>query len=182
MLTLPYPLRDRYAYDTKLTSVVLRAFVRSLFAELRRRARRQWSLPTEQCSAGTFIQCFGSALDPNVHFHTLAVDGVYPYAMGRRHPAHVIPLPPPEPDEVARVLAGAARRIQCLVEARDTNDADALARVERLLALRRKTTGATEPPRHPDGARVPAPVGRITEIHPAPARRHGGPVGDHEKP
>ena len=42
VLTLPYPLRYRCAYDSKLTSDVLRAFTRSLFAELRRRARNRW--------------------------------------------------------------------------------------------------------------------------------------------
>ena len=41
VLTLPYPLRYRCAYDPKLTSEVLRAFLRALFAELRRRIRRE---------------------------------------------------------------------------------------------------------------------------------------------
>jgi len=135
VFTLPYPLRYRCAYDAKLTSEVLRAFLRSLFAELRRRARRKWGVPAEQCGAVTFIQRFGSALNLNMHFHTLALDGVYPYEMGPGHPPHFLPLPPPEPDEVARVLAGAARRIQRVIEARDADDAEALARDEPLLAL-----------------------------------------------
>jgi len=135
VLTLPYPLRYRCAYDAKLTSHVLRAFVRSLFAELRRRARRKWGLPAEQCGAVTFIQRFGSALNLNVHFHTLAVDGVYPYAPEHGGQARFLPLPPPEPDEVARVLAGAARRIRRVIEARHADDEGALARNEPLLAL-----------------------------------------------
>jgi hypothetical protein len=118
VLTLPYPLRYRCAYDAKLTSGVLRAFIRALFAELRRRARRQWGIRAEQCGAVTFIQRFGSALDLDVHFHTLALDGVYTHEVGRGQPTRFLPLPPPEADEVARVLAGAARRIQRLVEAR----------------------------------------------------------------
>jgi len=65
VLTLPYPLRYRCAYDARLASEVLRAFIRSLFAELRRRARRQWGVRAEQCGAVTFIQRFGSALDLN---------------------------------------------------------------------------------------------------------------------
>jgi hypothetical protein len=135
VLTLPYPLRYRCAYDAKLTSEVLRAFLRSLFAELRRRARRKWGVPAEQCGAVTFIQRFGSALNLNLHFHTLALDGVYPYAPGWDHPVRFLPLPPPEADEVTRVLAGAARRIQRVIEARDADDADALTRDEPLLAL-----------------------------------------------
>ena len=135
VLTLPYPLRYRCAYDSKLTSEVLRAFVRSLFSELRRRARRNGDVPAKQCGAITFIQRFGSALNLNLHFHTLALDGAYPYAPSQGHPPSFVPLPPPEPDDVACVLAGAARRIQRVIEARDADNADAFERDEPLLAL-----------------------------------------------
>ena len=67
-----------------MTSRLLRAFIRSLFAELRRRVRRQWGIRTEQCGAVTFIQRFGSALNLNVHFHTLVLDGAYTYTRGQR--------------------------------------------------------------------------------------------------
>jgi hypothetical protein len=33
VLTLPYPLRYRCAWDTRLTTEVLRAFLRALFAD-----------------------------------------------------------------------------------------------------------------------------------------------------
>ena len=65
VLTLPYPLRYRCAYDAKLTSEVLRAFLRALFAELRRRVRRSAGVRADQCGAVTFIQRFGSALNLN---------------------------------------------------------------------------------------------------------------------
>ncbi len=135
VLTLPYPLRYRCAYDAKLTSAVLRAFIRALFAELRRRVQRQWGVRAEQCGAITFIQRIGSALNLNIHFHTLALDGVYTYTLGQGQAPRFLPLPPPSADEVARVLAGTARRIQRLLEARAEDDADALARDEPLLAL-----------------------------------------------
>ena len=51
VLTLPYPLRYRCAYDSRLPGEVLRALIRALFAELRRRARRQWGVRGEQCCA-----------------------------------------------------------------------------------------------------------------------------------
>jgi len=135
VLTLPYPLRYRCAYDAALTSAVLRAFIRALFAELRRRAREQWDLRPEQCGAVTFIQRFGSALNLNVHFHTLALDGVYTYTLAQGAAPRFLPLPPPSEDEVARVLAGTARRIQRLLEAGAEEDADAFARDEPLVAL-----------------------------------------------
>ncbi|MCP5058784.1 MAG: transposase, partial [bacterium] len=77
VLTLPYALRYRCAYDAALTSEVLRAYLRALFAALRRRAKRQWGIPRSQCGSVTFVQRFGSALHLNLHFHTLALDGVY---------------------------------------------------------------------------------------------------------
>jgi hypothetical protein len=135
VLTLPYPLRYRCAYDAKLTSEVLRAFIRSLFAELRRRVRRNWGVRADQCGAVTFIQRFGSALNLNVHFHTLALDGAYTYTVGKSEAPRFLVLPPPSNDEVARVLAGAARRIHRLLKARAEGDDDALARDEPLLAL-----------------------------------------------
>jgi ribosomal protein S27E len=135
VLTLPYPLRYRCAYDAKLTSAVLRAFLRALFAELRRRAGKQWEARAEQCGAVTFIQRFGSALNLNLHFHTLALDGAYTYSANRSHGPRFLPLAPPSGDEVARVLAGTARRIRRLIEQRAEGDEDALARDQPLLAL-----------------------------------------------
>ncbi len=41
VLTLPFALRYRLAYDSGLTSAVLRVFVREVFASLRRSARRR---------------------------------------------------------------------------------------------------------------------------------------------
>ncbi len=135
VLTLPYPLRYRCAYDASLTSAVLRSFIRALFAELRRRSRRAWGLRAEQCGAVTFIQRFGSALNLNVHFHTLVLDGAYTYPLGQGQAPRFLPLPPANADEVARVLAGTARRIRRSLEERAGDDEDALARDEPLLAL-----------------------------------------------
>ncbi len=131
VLTLPYALRYRCAYDARLTSQVLRAFVRSVFAGLRQRARDRWNVARGQCGAVTFIQRFGSALNLNVHFHTLVLDGVYPRDDGTA--PRFLPLPPPSAGEIARVLTGTARRIQRLLASR-TEDDDALARDEPLLA------------------------------------------------
>jgi hypothetical protein len=88
-----------------------------------------------QSSAVTFIQRFGSALNLNVHFHTLALDGAFTYTLGQAQAPRFLPLPPPSADEVARVLAGTARRIRRLLEDRAGDDEDALARDEPLLAL-----------------------------------------------
>jgi uncharacterized Zn finger protein (UPF0148 family) len=79
-----------------------RAFMRSLFADLRRRARLHHGVRGGHCGTVTFIQRFGSALNLAPHFHSLVLDGVYPgpaYA-----PGPFLSLPPPENEDVARVM------------------------------------------------------------------------------
>lgn len=116
VFTLPYPLRMPCAWNAKLTSAVLRAFLRALFAEQRRRAKQVHGVRNGHCAAVTFIQRFGSALNLTPHFHSLVLDGVY---AGPAHsPGPFLPLPPPETEDVARVMAGTARRVMRLVEER----------------------------------------------------------------
>ncbi len=134
VLTLPYPLRYRCAWDARLTSEVLRAFLRALFADQRRRARRLHGIQRGYNGSVTFIQRFGSALNLTPHFHSLVLDGVYP---GPSHDlGSFIPRPPPETGDVERVLAGTARRILRILERRGLDsDEDALASDDPLLAL-----------------------------------------------
>ena len=83
----------------------------------------------------TFVQRFGDALNLNVHFHMLALDGVYdphdPQGL------HFRPLPPPDDDEVARVAGRIARRLSRLLRQRglaDFDDVDPLHENQPLLA------------------------------------------------
>jgi len=133
VLTLPYPLRYRCAWDAQLTTEVLRAFLCSLFADHRRRARRLCGVQRGQNGSVTFIQRFGSALNLTPHFHVLVLDGVYP---GPSHSlGSFVPLPPPETEDVARILAGTARRILRVVERRGIDPGeDSLASDDPLLA------------------------------------------------
>jgi hypothetical protein len=114
VLSLPWQLRYRLAYDAPLVQQVLGIFVRAVFASLRRRARSHWGIARSQGGAVTFVQRFGDALNLNVHFHSLVLDGVYartPQGLLRFHA-----LPPPEDADVARVATQVARRIQRLLE------------------------------------------------------------------
>jgi len=134
VLTLPYPLRYRCAWDARLMTEVLRAFLRSTFTDQRRRARRLFGVPRGLNGSVTFIQRFGSALNLTPHFHVLVLDGVYPGSSHDLGP--FVPLPPPETEDVARVLTGTARRIIRIVERRGLdNDEDSLASDEPLLDL-----------------------------------------------
>src|SRR5437763_16641004 len=51
VLSLPFDLRYRMAYDARLTSGVLNVFIRALFGELRRRAHRLLGLRRSRCGA-----------------------------------------------------------------------------------------------------------------------------------
>src|SRR5215831_5409722 len=100
VLSLPFALRYRLAWDATLASQVLGGFLSSIFASLRRRARLSVGLGRIlQCGAVTFVQLFGDALNLNVHFHSLVLDGVY--ARDETGCVRFHPLPPPDGAEVA---------------------------------------------------------------------------------
>ena len=92
VLSFPHALRYRLAYDAGMVTDersecepdrakpvidVLRIFTKTVFASLIRRAREFGAERKAQCGAVTFIQRFGSALNCNLHLHTLMLDGVY---------------------------------------------------------------------------------------------------------
>ena len=110
LISLPFALRYRLAYDAQRTSAVLALFVRTVFASLRRRARQQWSIDRGQCGAVIALQRFGDALNANVHFHSLVLDGVYDAGGGQA--PRFFPLPAPDDAEVPRVADDALSQVQ----------------------------------------------------------------------
>jgi hypothetical protein len=136
VLSLPFALRYRLAYDAPLVRDVLAIFVQCVFTSLRRRARKQWAALRGHGGAVTFVQRFGDALNLNVHFHSLVLDGVY--ARSENGALRFHPLPPPDDAEVERVARQVARRLSRLLERRglgaDTPESDSLATQEPLLA------------------------------------------------
>jgi hypothetical protein len=109
VLSLPFALRYRLAYDSSLVRDVMQIFVRTVFASIRRRARVAASNRKARCGAVAFIQRFSDALDLDPHFPILARDGTCIVAgngelVFRR-------VPPPSDAEIARV----ADRIHCRV-------------------------------------------------------------------
>ncbi len=136
VLSLPHRLRYRLAWDHRLCRAVLGVFIRALLDFYRRQAR-QCGVDTGHTGTLTVIQRFGGGLNLNIHFHTLALDGVFgeePTGGLRFHPA-----PPPNDDEVVQLLATIRRRVLRLLRRRglasdeDLTPPDAL--VEESLAL-----------------------------------------------
>jgi len=131
VLSLPFALRYRMAYDARLTGDVLNVFIRALFGELRRRAQEQLGVRSSQCGAVTFVQRYGDALNCNPHFHSLVIDGVYAAGKDGRPEFHV--LPAPEDEEVVRLTTLVSQRVQSLLKRRglgsetDSQQADPLS-------------------------------------------------------
>ncbi len=114
VLSLPFALRYRLAYDAGLTTGVLSVFIRALFGELRRRAEQLLGLRSSKCAAVTFIQRFGDALNANLHFHSMVIDGVY--AAGNDGTPRFHPLPAPDDEDVLHLTTRVAERVQSLLE------------------------------------------------------------------
>ena len=63
VLSLPFALRYRLAYDAKLVTGVLQIFANTVFASLLHRAREFGAVRRAQCGAVTFIQRAGGSLN-----------------------------------------------------------------------------------------------------------------------
>jgi hypothetical protein len=131
VLSMPFPLRYRMAYDAALLTDVLTVFIRALFGELQRRARQLLDIRSSQCGAVTFVQRCGDALNANPHFHCLVLDGVY--AAGANGQPEFHQLPAPENEDVLRLAELAAQRVESLLKRRglgpeaETAEADPLS-------------------------------------------------------
>jgi len=101
VLSLPHALRFLLASDTDALTLVLGVVYRTISRHLIDRAGL--SRATGAAGAVTLVQRFGSALNRNVHFHMLFLDGVY-LADG------------PGPPVFRHVAAPDANQLQQLVE------------------------------------------------------------------
>lgn len=96
VLSVPAPLRYLISYDSAALKVVLDAFTKTVFSYLRKKAKQKGI--TNRASkaytgAVTFIQRFGSALNLNVHMHSIFSDGVYTEDESGEVTFHRLPAP-----------------------------------------------------------------------------------------
>jgi hypothetical protein len=138
VLSLPFALRYRLAYDSSLLGEVLRIFVRAVFASIRRRAGIPASDRRARCGAVSFVQRFGDALRLNPHIHSLVLDGIY--IVNEKGEVVFRHVAPPSDAEVARVADRVHRSVARLLERKGLGpeaapeEADMLGREEPLLA------------------------------------------------
>ena len=111
VLSFPYPVRLALAYDAPLCATVRGILVRTLLGWHAARAARA-GIARARSGAVIVAQRFGSALDLNLHFHALVLDGVYaspdPFTRPVFHPAN--PLSDLDVEAVTSLLR---RRILC---------------------------------------------------------------------
>jgi hypothetical protein len=112
VLSLPFWLRWRCAWDHVLARAVLAIFVRAVFGLQRERAARRGALDARTGSV-TVIQRFGGALNLNVHFHTLIPDGVWTEGDDGALTFHS--LPAPSDDELRGLCDTIERRVKRLL-------------------------------------------------------------------
>jgi hypothetical protein len=75
VLSVPFPLRFLFASQPKIMGKALGIVYRTIATHLTHKAGHKIS--TAHTGAVTLIQRFGSALNLNIHFHMLFLDGVY---------------------------------------------------------------------------------------------------------
>jgi len=102
VLTVPYRLRDRMAFDHGLSRAVLGVFTRVLLQAYARDAGAR-GIAGGRTGSITVIQRGGGGLNINPHFHTLVLDGVFREVEAGGLEFH--PAPGPSDDEVAAMLA-----------------------------------------------------------------------------
>ncbi len=130
MLTLPFELRARLAYDGKLSGAVCRAFVDSVLGFYRRRLGAR-GIESGKGGAVTAVQRVSSDLRLNPHFHTLALDGVFAEdEEGGELSFHALPCL--TNDNVADLLQIARARILALLRRKGVIADDAVSADARL--------------------------------------------------
>ena len=109
VLTLPYSLRFRTAYDGRVQRTVIRGFIDTLRRWYERRGL-ELGVPDPHWGAVTVVQRVGSALQVTPHPHTIAIDGVF--SIDRRGLyARFRPLPAPSEAEIASLVSTVADRV-----------------------------------------------------------------------
>lgn len=114
VLALPPDLHVRFASDPELESRLLQLFTDELF-ELQRALARAGD--AARGGSVTLLQHFGSSLNLHVHFHTLALDGVYVPGDSPDASPRFVRAPEPTPEQLrwlcSRVVERAARLVAC---------------------------------------------------------------------
>jgi len=112
VLSFPFPLRFLFASRPEIMGKVLGIVYRALATQFIRKAG--YTATTARTGAVTLIQRFGGALNLNVHFHMLFLDGVY--VDDTRSGARFQWVAAPTSDELTRLTHTIAHRVSRFLE------------------------------------------------------------------
>jgi hypothetical protein len=113
VLSVPFPLRFLFASNPKAMTGSLGIVYRAISTHLTHKAG--FTKPMAQTGAVTLIQCFGGALNLNIHFHMLFLDGVYTGG-SNGHPLRFRRVKVPTKDELIKLTHTIAHRVACYLE------------------------------------------------------------------
>ncbi len=134
VLSFPFEIRYRLAWDGALVSTVLAVFLRVVQGWYRRQAKAQ-GYRGGRCGSVTFVQRFGSSINLNPHMHVLMLDGVY--VRGDEGVPFFVPAPTLIDDDVRTIVETTAQRVVRLCQRRglfEEGSTDPLWEQEPLLA------------------------------------------------
>ncbi len=120
VLSLPLGLRFALAKDHALLTAVLRVVMRAVLGIQSQRARAFGA--GGKCGALTAVQRFGGALNLNVHFHAIVLDGVH--VMGEDGRVRLQALPAPTGEERRAWTEAIASRVTRLLRRRGLHEGD----------------------------------------------------------
>lgn len=109
VLSVPFPLRYLFATNPQVMSRVLNIVHRVISTFLIKLSGRTVKSGT-QSGAVTLIQRFGSALNLNLHFHMLYLNGVYD------HKGYFWPVKPLTPGDLDEITHKIAKRVSRYLE------------------------------------------------------------------
>jgi rRNA maturation protein Nop10 len=113
VLSVPFPLRFLFASNPKAMTGALGIVYRAISTHLAHKAG--FAKPLVQTGAVTLIQRFGSALNLNIHFHMLFLDGVY-IDGSNRHPVRFRRVKAPTRGELVQLTHTIAHRVARYLE------------------------------------------------------------------
>ena len=132
VLSVPYPLRFVFATRPAIMGKVLGIVYRVIATHLIKKTGQAHK--TARTGAVTLIQRFGGALNLNIHFHMLFLDGAY--VGGIRGTPRLRWVKAPTGDELTQLVHAMARRIGRFLEKEGLLERDA---ENSYLALDQKT-------------------------------------------
>ena len=121
VLSFPFPLRFLFASNPKVMTGVLGIVNRAISTYLTQKAGLK--KPMAQTGAVTLVQHFGSALNLNIHFHMIFLDGVY-IGDSSGLPMRFRRIKAPNSVELTRLTHTIAQRVGRYLERQDLIERD----------------------------------------------------------